>query len=325
MKIIAETGREDLANVYLAEMRPGKYVEFVHSLQPPFPREEKWVLIVSTLFGCPVGCGICDAGGWYQGKLSAEEILAQIDYMVDLYYPGGDIPAKKFKIQFARMGEPSFNPAVLDVLEELPRRYNAPGLIPSVSTVAPKGTDAFFRELPAIKDRCYGNGNFQMQFSIHTTDIAARDRLIPVDKWDFAAVADYGREFYKNGDRKVTLNFALSRDSALSIDVMRRFFDPEIFVIKLTPVNPTINAIKNNIVNAVADEDRGNELPGVNALRAAGFEVIVSIGELEENKIGSNCGQYVKSFLDGGFEPEHVNHEETYQYRVRTATGGKNE
>ncbi len=315
MKIFAETGREDLAKVYLAEMRPGKYVEFVHSLQPPFPREEKWVLIVSTLFGCPVGCGICDAGGWYQGKLSAEEILAQIDYMVDAYYPNGDIPAKKFKIQFARMGEPSFNPAVPDVLTELPRRYRAPGLIPSVSTIAPNGTGAFFRELPAIKDRYYPNGNFQLQFSIHTTDTAERDRLIPVDKWDFKTIADYGRKFYKDGDRKITLNFALARDASLSTGVVQRYFDPGIFVIKLTPVNPTINAIKNNIVNAVADETRGNELTAVRELRAAGYRVIVSIGELEENKIGSNCGQYIKSFLDGEFELNR----DTYQYRVRPA------
>jgi len=29
-------------------------------------------------------------------------------------------------------------------------------------------------------------------------------------------------------------------------------------------------------------------------LRGTGYEVIVSVGELEENKIGSNCGQYLK-------------------------------
>ncbi|GAH48580.1 unnamed protein product, partial [marine sediment metagenome] len=28
-----------------------------------------------------------------------------------------------------------------------------------------------------------------------------------------------------------------------------------------------------------------------------GFEVILSIGEMEENRIGSNCGQYVTKYL----------------------------
>ncbi len=32
-------------------------------------------------------------------------------------------------------------------------------------------------------------------------------------------------------------------------------------------------------------------------MRSAGYEVIVSIGEVEENEIGSNCGQYVLQYL----------------------------
>ena len=30
----------------------------------------------------------------------------------------------------------------------------------------------------------------------------------------------------------------------------------------------------------------------------AGYQVIVSIGEAEENKVGSNCGQYVLNYLE---------------------------
>ena len=30
----------------------------------------------------------------------------------------------------------------------------------------------------------------------------------------------------------------------------------------------------------------------------AGYQVIVSIGEVEENYIGSNCGQYVRKHLE---------------------------
>jgi 23S rRNA (adenine2503-C2)-methyltransferase len=312
MNIIGETGRQDIATVCLAETEPHRYLEFVQSLQPPLPRSRKWVLIVSTLYGCPVGCTICDAGGWYQGKVSARDIFAQIDYMVDRYFPGRAIPVKKFKIQFARMGEPSFNPAVLEVLKQLPMRYHAPGLMPSFSTIAPAGTDAFFKELREIKDHYYGGGNFQMQFSIHTTDPVKRDQWIPVKKWDFETIARYGQDFYKKGDRKITLNFALAQDSALSADVLSRYFDPRIFVIKLTPVNPTISVIKKQIVNAVTSEARGDELPEVRALRDCGYHVIISIGELEENKIGSNCGQYVKTFLDGRYELNR----DTYQYRL---------
>ena len=68
IEVLEEFGREDLAKVYVASVRDDKekLVEFVESIQPPIPREEKWVLIVSTLFGCPVGCKMCDAGGEYK-------------------------------------------------------------------------------------------------------------------------------------------------------------------------------------------------------------------------------------------------------------------
>ena len=44
-------------------------------------------------------------------------------------------------------------------------------------------------------------------------------------------------------------------------------------------------------------------------LRAAGYEVIVSIGEVEENHIGSNCGQYVMRHLKA---KEHLKNGYTY-------------
>jgi 23S rRNA (adenine2503-C2)-methyltransferase len=35
----------------------------------------------------------------------------------------------------------------------------------------------------------------------------------------------------------------------------------------------------------------------VESLEKTGYQVIVSIGEVEENLIGSNCGQYIKRHL----------------------------
>jgi 23S rRNA (adenine2503-C2)-methyltransferase len=80
MNILAEYGRDDLAKVYVAQMRKNKppgnnhhryLVEFVESIQPPLPREKKWVLIVSSMFGCPIQCKMCDAGGDFSGCLTA--------------------------------------------------------------------------------------------------------------------------------------------------------------------------------------------------------------------------------------------------------------
>ena len=307
MKVFAVTGTSEIATVYMADMGQGRLIEFVEALQPPYSRDERWIMMVSTLFGCPVKCAICDAGGQYQGKPSAEEILAQIDYMVRRWYPDGRVPAAKFKIQFARMGEPALNMAVLDALEQLPRRYDAPGLMPSVSTIAPHGREAFFERLMAIKNRLYANGRFQFQFSIHTTDTALRDKLIPVRKWDFGQMAAYGEHFLRPGDRKITLNFALAEGMPIEPPVLLRYFDPARFLIKITPVNPTCQAIKNGLSSYIDPCQPESRNGAACALAEAGYEVIVSVGEAVENQIGSNCGQYVLKYLesrqevDGGY------------------------
>jgi len=310
MKVLASTGREDVAMVYIAEIGQGKMVEFVESVQPPLPREKKWVLIVSTLVGCPVGCPMCDAGSYYEGKLSREDIFAQIDFLVKKRFPHGSIPVDKFKIQFARMGEPSLNLNTLDVLEELPYRYNAGGLIPSISTIAPAGTDRFFSRLLEIKKNSYSRGRFQLQFSIHTTDEKLRDYLIPAKKWNFAKLAGYGGEFYEKDDRKVTLNFALAEKMPVDPEILLKYFDPGRFLIKITPINPTHQALKNRLssyIDPYQEEEKDDRL--MEELRAAGYEVIVSIGEVEENHIGSNCGQYVMRHLKA---KEHLKNGYTY-------------
>lgn len=297
IKVLAKAGAEEIATVYLGETEAGRPVEFVESVQPPIPREEKWVLIISTLCGCPGGCRFCDAGREYRGKLSAEEMIAQIDYMVKRRYPDGRVPAWKFKVQLARMGEPAFNPSVLDVLERLPGLYDAPGLLPALSTIAPAGAGEFFESLLDIKKRLYRR-SFQLQFSIHTTDPGRRDWLMPPAKWDLAAIAAYGDRFYDRGGRKLTLNFALAEDMPLDPGVLLRHFSPDRYLVKITPVNPTCHAVENGVSSHIVPGRENYEV--VDSLGTAGYEVLLSIGEPEENHIGSNCGQYINRYLEEG-------------------------
>ena len=295
LEVLEEFGQDNLAKVYIAALRGSKdhLIEFVESVQPPIPRNEKWVLIVSTLFGCPVKCKMCDAGGDYKDKLTSEEIIEEIDYMVSKRFPDRNIPVSKFKIQFARMGDPALNNNVLDVLEKLPQIYNAPGLIPSISTIAPKNSENFLERLINIKNRLYSNGRFQLQFSVHTTDNKKRDELIPVSKMSFQEISDYGKRFYKKGDKKITLNFAMSKGYPVDVDIVRKYFNPYKFIIKLTPVNPTNSALCNELISEIDACNPSSADIIVNNFRLKGYDVILSIGEVEENRIGSNCGQFV--------------------------------
>lgn len=304
MKILSKYGNDELARVYVAQLRedPRTVVEFVESVQPPIPREDKWVLIVSSMFGCPVGCAMCDAGGDYFGPLTKEEILSQIDELVSRRYPDRMVPCSKFKVQFARMGEPSLNPAVLEALRLLPSHYDAPGLLVSLSTVAPERAGRFFDELIGIKEGLYSAGRLQLQFSIHTTDMKRRRDLIPIKTWTFEQMADFGERFCHpwEGDRKVTLNFAPVTGYPIDPSVIREHFGPDRFLIKLTPLNPTMRSSEGRLRSTVDPGSPRTAQTLVDDFTREGFEVILSIGEVEENRIGSNCGQFIQRAIRNG-------------------------
>ena len=294
MELLGKYGKEDLAILYVAKQND-KIVEFVESIQPPIPREKKWVLIISTMYGCPIGCLMCDAGEYYHGKVSKEGMLEEISYMIKDRFPSGEIPIPKFKIQFARMGEPTLNEHVLEVLRVLPQIYDAPGLMPCISTIAPKGSERFLEELISIKNNYYLNGSFQLQFSIHSTNEEERRKWMSPNIWTLDKIADYGEKWYENGDRKITLNFAVAEDSEIDPDVILKHFNPEKYWIKLTPVNPTNKAIHNKLQSGITEENAEIN-PLVEKFKKRGFEASVSIGEWEENEIGSNCGQFATKY-----------------------------
>jgi len=123
-------------------------------------------------------------------------------------------------------------------------------------------------------------------------------------------MAAYGKRFYSEGGKKVTLNFALSKENILDPLILHRYFDPDIFLVKVTPVNPTFKARLNNIDSLIVREEK--EYPLIDGLKAVGYEVILSIGEWEENEIGSNCGQYIKTLDQTCHVPEG-----SYSYKLQ--------
>jgi len=293
MKVISTIGNEELSLVHVAESASGEMMEFVESLTPGVKREEKWTLVVSTLYGCPVNCSMCDAGNYYHGRISKEGIFAQIDHMVTKYFPERKIPVKDFRIEFTRMGEPSFNMNVTEVIEEFGLYFDAPGFIPVISTIAPKSADNFFDELLRIKQKKYNKGNFILQFSIHTTDEVKRDKLIPVKKWNFEKIAEYSRIFFKKGDKKIHLVFAASSELPVVPEKLNGLFDPEIFMIKITSMNPTYNVMESNLAAEKGHEEESLMRNLAGKFEQRGYEVILSEVNFEEDLIGSSCGQNI--------------------------------
>lgn len=291
--VILVTGKEEYAKVYVAKMSKNRMIEFVDALDPRYSRNDKWVITVSTQYGCPVGCIMCDAGTTYKGNLTAEEILWQIDTIVYSRYPDGVIPVNKFKVHFARMGEPSLNPNVLVALQTLRHRYKAPNLIACIATVAPFTAKNWFLKLIQIKKELYRMGAFQLQFSVNSTNQYQRDYIMPIKKFGLEEIAEYGQTFFQEGDRKIVLNFAVAEGWEISPDVIARIFDPNRFLVKLTPVNPGPRANLYNCKSLLSYDCENGCDNLANQLRCLGFDVIISIGVKEEVEIKSNCGQMV--------------------------------
>lgn len=295
MKVLQTTGKQELAQVYIASLRndPANLVEFVDACSPVLgDRLKKWVIIISSQLGCPVNCVMCDAGGGFRGNLSSDEMLGQIQAVVA---DNGLDPnaCSKFKVQFARMGEPALNPQVITALRDLSGLY--PGVIPCIATIGPKDSSRWFSELLIVRDLFR---DFQLQFSVNSTDEALRDVIMPYPKMSLSQLADYGQSFFRPGQRKAVLNFALQPRWSLDSIALSRTFDPKYFAVKLTPTNPTATGSR-NCLDLDEDLDTINSKMEEKArdLERQGFLVIRSIGDLEENRIGSNCGQAVRSFV----------------------------
>ncbi len=292
MKIISEHGNPELARVFVGELHDGLKIEFVESIQPPRTKQEKWVNVISTMVGCPVACKMCDAGVGFARHLTAPELHQQLSILAKDSFPNG-INTKMWKVQLARMGEPTLNPAVLEFLSQLASMEHD-NLVISLSTVGPSQCAPFIQELRKIKDTGFA-GRFQLQFSIHSTDDEIRRKLIPIKGLILPEIAALGRQFRSPGDKKITLNFIVMKDVPIDTERIARLFDGENFLIKLTPLNPTYRAQYFKIHPGFDSEKPETVQKLISEFEAKGFEVILSIGELEENQIGSNCGQYLET------------------------------
>jgi 23S rRNA (adenine2503-C2)-methyltransferase len=294
MEVVRVTGDPGVAEVAVVRFRGDDRtcVEVVDGLAPPLSRARKWIVNVSTQFGCPVGCPFCDAAGSWAGNPTADELLAQVRWALGRH-PGEAAGCSKLKVHFARMGEPSLNDAVLEALERLPGEVHAAGLWCCVASVAPRGREAWFERLRGLKDRLFP-GRFQLQFSIQSTDAAARTRLTPIPHWSLEQIASYGRRFHRAGDRKVVLNFALARDVAFDPAVLAATFEPEHFAVKLTPVNPTARGAASGFRTVLRSKRETEAAAARERLGSAGFDVVWSVGDPAEDRVGSNCGQAVR-------------------------------
>lgn len=256
---------------------------------------EKWVATISSQKGCPMHCQFCDCPRYgYFGNASADDLAYQISTILSNETVNR---TKRFNVHFARMGEPTFNPAVLSFADKrlipLVNSYiTADTIHPVVSTMLPASNitlEAFLVDWCRIKNETY-RGEAGLQFSINSTDNEQRNRQFNNMSLSLEEISRLADGLPAPLGRKYTLNFAVTKDTILDADVLSTLFDKDKFIVKITPIHETNAAINNgfDVTTSYDDYDVYREFE--RPLVAAGWEVIVFVPSKEEDSDRITCG-----------------------------------
>jgi 23S rRNA (adenine2503-C2)-methyltransferase len=259
------------------------------------PLEQKWVITISTQYGCSMGCEFCDVPKVGPGKNATEnDLIKQVLTGIKLHPEVKT--TKRLNIHFARMGEPTWNPNVLDCAKWLKQHIDPEYKVhPVVSTMMPKNNEwlkTFIHTWMRIKNRLY-NGEAGLQISINSTNENEREKMYRGNGCSIEQIARVMEGIIPNG-RKITLNFALAN---YEIDpmILRKYFDPDDYVIKITPMHKTKTAIEHSITT---DGDYTTHYPYDNTektLIGAGYEVLVFMASEYEDLGRITCGNAILS------------------------------
>jgi adenine C2-methylase RlmN of 23S rRNA A2503 and tRNA A37 len=207
-------------------------------------RTERWMVGVSTQSGCPVGCKFCATGNMKGFRnLNMEEIVEQVSFVLSKNcFPHGTFfdprGSAEFKINYTRMGEPFLNiDAVKQAIDYI--TYCFPNTHHFVSTIGLQGTDFSW-----IK------GNITLQISLHSLDEKRRHELIPIN--NLMSIEELG-QIRTNSNLKTTVNLTLVDEADFDIELLKKYFDPEFFFIKLSPINENAVSDSNDMGGGIIE------------------------------------------------------------------------
>lgn len=273
------------------------------------PLEEKWVITISTQYGCSMGCTFCDVPEVGPGRnASFNDLIKQVLTGIKLHPEVAT--TKRLNIHFARMGEPTWNPNVLDAAKWLKTHVDPEYKIhPVVSTIMPCKNEwlkTFIHTWMRMKNRLL-NGSAGLQLSINSTSEAERAAMFNRNALSLDGIARVMDGIIPSG-RKITLNFAVA-DYEINPDVLLKYFDPDDYIIKLTPMHKTAVALENDIKTAGDYTSYHPYKEHEGALKAVGYDVLVFIASEYEDMSRITCGNAILS----GTLPE-VPYEEVRPY-----------
>jgi len=264
------------------------------------PLEEKWVITISTQYGCSMGCLFCDVPKVGIGiNVTKNDLTNQVIEAIKLHPE--ILATKRLNIHYARMGEPTWNAAVLEhvrvVRKEIYPFLNRSLIHPVVSTMLPKKNKylmKFLQDWCEVKNYNF-KGDAGLQFSINSTSDSQREKMFSGSSLSLKEISTIGEYLPDPVGRKYTLNFALADDYKIDASTLLSFFDPKKFIVKVTPLHDTKACSDNHITTTDGYNTFSPYKDVEENLKSVGFDVLVFIPSHEEDLGRITCGNAILS------------------------------
>ena len=264
------------------------------------PLSEKWVITISTQYGCSMGCKFCDVPKVGKGlNATLNDLTNQLIQGLKLH---PEVRAtKRLNLHYARMGEPTLNFDVIEhakQLHKIVRPYIGDSMIhPVISTMLPKANKRlmeFLNEWCDIKNYTY-RGDAGLQFSINSTDDEQRNKMFSGNSLPLNDISEIGRLLPDPKGRKYALNFALADNYIVDAEKLAMLFNPNKFMVKITPLHKTQSCDANGIITTDGYETFTPYQKSETDLKNAGFDVIVFVPSYDEDLGLITCGNAILS------------------------------
>lgn len=264
------------------------------------PLTDKWVVTMSTQYGCSMNCKFCDVPKVGPGiNATYNDLKQQLISALELHPEV--ISTKRLNIHYARMGEPTWNPNVLDFTKDVKsivKHYLGNSLIhPVISTMLPRMNNClleFLQEWVHIKNVVF-NGDAGLQFSINTTNDELRSNIFSGNSLPLKEISKIGNMLPDPVGRKYALNFALGDNFEVDPVKLSNLFDSKKFMVKITPIHVTTACKENGIETKDGYFDYTPYRNIEKSLIQAGFDVLVFIPSVEEDSSRITCGNAILS------------------------------
>lgn len=267
------------------------------------PLQEKWVVTLSTQYGCPMRCTFCDVPHLqFRGNATFDDmykqLLTALSLFPEVHY------TERLNIHFARMGEPILNPEVLEFAFFLAHNkakiqrdsgVRIEVIHPVLTTSSPRNFTNLHRHLMHWCDlkNNHFNGQAGLQLSVNSTSEEQRSAMYSGMQSTLEDIALVMQNAPDPLSRKYCLNFAFATGNEADGKRCAKLFPPDRFMVKITPIHNNNSCRENDIKTVGGYESFAPYEEAERSFIDAGYDVLVFVPSIDEEDGLVTCGNLV--------------------------------